>query len=404
MVELLPVVHNGKIDKYIATQYDITVITSEKLTNTKIYLWYIDKAIDITDKVISQNFNIIVNNYTFNPENWIEILTLCNFYTIEDVEDIVKIIEKTSRKVLENKKVVLSYSGGKDSTTALIVLKKLNNYINFKLNICYTYMPYLEDVNNIKFIEYVGEKLGVNIEVLSPPKRIVLKFLKKYGLPYRRFRWCTYLKVRPLREFCKKNSIEIYAVGDRATECEKRWQRLSEYILSLKFISKREFRPIYTLTLLDVIKICKKYETVNPQYIEGLTRVSCILCPYKSLPEIYIQNIDNVEDPGLIETILRREFYKWYSDKGIEYVDFRDYHLWRFVPNIAKMFIKVRGILREDEHEYISLEDFRKMYSSIWLNRDPELKIIKFDEMLNKLRRFKLRDLLTYAQRETVKN
>ncbi len=409
MVELLPIIKQKTIQRFTASQYDFTLILSKDLKEASIYLWYGNYGINITD-ILKRSIEVQINEYRFNIDNWIEPLTLCTFYTMKNIDNLVDLLEKTCKKYLENKKVLLSFSGGKDSTTSLIVLNKLRDRINFKLIACYTYIPFIENIQNLRYIEKISNKFDIRLEIIKPSRKIVLKYLKKYGLPYRRFRWCTYLKVRPLREFMKKNNIEIYAIGDRATECEKRWERLKNYILNLKFITKREFRPIYTLTILDVIKTCREFNVVNPQYLEGFSRVSCTFCPYKTLPELYLERESNVEDYGLIESVLRYEYEKWYKDKDIRYEDFVRDHLWRFVPNIAKMFMKVReyflSLVNFDNVDKIDLERFKEYYRSIWIEELPSLESISFEKLLNRIVRLNVRDVITQSRtcRETLKS
>ena len=334
---------------------------------------------------------------------WFENIVIAPFYVIEDLDEYVKLLASLVGDKIRNKSIILSFSGGKDSTTALIVLLKLQELVPFKLHVCYTYLPYLDNVKNIDYIDRVSEKLGVHIEVLSPPRSIVRKYLAEEGLPYRRARWCTYLKVRPLREYAKKHGVEYKAVGDRLTECEKRWKRLLEAAARRTFIEKRELRPTFVLTLLDVIKICREYELVHPLYLRGLTRVSCVFCPYKTLYELKLETIDEVEDPGLIETILRRSWLKWYYD-AVPYEDFIELHLWRYVPNVAKMFTELRKYVKRkynvDEKGRITKKEIAETYSRVWLVQLPRLPTVDLVQLMHKIKRINIRsDML--AKRQT---
>ncbi len=395
MVEAIPVLDGSRIVGYLATSSDMTILNI--YSKCRLYLWDGDLSIDITDRCIRDNFVIRLGDSVFEIDRWFEPIVFNFFRTINDIEDIVEIIYRTCKKSLEGSTIVLSYSGGKDSTAALLTLLKLSQAVNFKLHICYTYIPFLENIKNIEFVYQVASKLGIEIEVLSPPRRIVLKYLRKYGLPYRRCRWCTYLKVRPLREYFKKIGATLHAVGDRATECEKRWRRLKEYLMRQRFISRREFKPIYTLSLIDVINICRKNLLVNPQYLKGLQRVACVVCPYKSLPELYVEGIDNVEDPGLIESILRKEFYRWYLGH-ISYEDYIKYGLWRFVPRVAKLFSKLRIELGKDSSydSTLSLNKYSDIVARIWKeNYIDNIIKINFVELLKYLRKYRVSQLFT---------
>ncbi|NPA70572.1 MAG: phosphoadenosine phosphosulfate reductase family protein [Crenarchaeota archaeon] len=393
MVEALPIIKNSNIIGYAATSSDMSLININN--DSRLFLWIEDTAVDISDICKREGTSFKLNGEVFNIDLWFEPIVLNMFKTIDSIEDLIEIIYNVCGKVIENSSIVLAYSGGKDSTATLIILLKLQERVSYKLHICYTYLPFLENVKNLNYIDFVSKKLGVNIEIISPPKRIVLKYLKRYGLPYRRCRWCTYLKVRPLREYLKKVNATFHAVGDRATECEKRWRRLYEYIMRMKFISKREFRPIYTLSLIDVIEICKQYMLINPQYLRGLQRVSCVVCPYKSLPELYIENIDETEDPGLLDSVLRYEYYKWYSHV-VSFEDFLRYRLWRFVPTVAKLFVDLRRkVLNETSKvDELTLDKYVDLLSSIWREDSRNLfQRIRFEEFMRFLKKLNISEI-----------
>ncbi|NPA22821.1 MAG: phosphoadenosine phosphosulfate reductase family protein [Crenarchaeota archaeon] len=395
MVEAIPLLADSGQPGYVATSIDMTLM-KRPLEKARLYLWMGNDAIDITETCIENNFIIRINDNVLDIDKWFEPVVIDFYRTIDDIEEIVEIILRTCRQHIEGSRILLSYSGGKDSTATLITLLKLSEVISFKLHTCYTYIPYLDNTKNLKFIDEVSRKLSINIDIASPPRRIVLRYLRKYGLPYRRCRWCTYLKVRPLRELSKKIEASLYAVGDRATECEKRWRRLHDYIFRLKFISKREFRPIYTLSLIDVLNICKRYSLVNPQYMRGLQRVSCVLCPYKSLPELNIEGIDETEDPGLIESILRRSFYRWYINH-VDYSSYLRYSLWRFVPKVARLFYKFRNHLtKNSELVSMKLEDYARTVSDIWRIEESKSNFprIRFEELMNHVKKHRVSELL----------
>jgi len=403
MVEFYPVIFNNSITELVASYGEFTCISSPDLKQFKLFLWFNDYAIDVTEIFKKWNGVIKFDNYVLDISQWFETIVYSIFQTFENLDNYIQLLRDVLGKVIEGKSIILSLSGGKDSTAALITLLKLQEYVNFRLYVCYTYMPFLENIETLKFIDYVHEKLGIEIEILSPPKNIVVKYLKKFGLPYRRSRWCTYLKVRPLREFMKKHNIQFRVVGDRFTECEKRWKRLLLHVLKQEFYSKKEIRPTFTFTLIDVVKLCKMYNLVNPQYLQGFSRVSCVFCPYKTLYELKLEKIDNVEDPGFIESIIKQTYSKWYKNV-CELNEFIDYNLWRYVPNVAKMFIKFRNYIRNCKEvnfeNKISIQEISQKYSSLWTSELPKIKVISINEIDKSIIRINLRELFIQKREE----
>ncbi len=400
MVELYPVVTDqGEIERYVASYGEFTLILDSN-GHVNLLLWLGNEAIEVTDVFRGGGGILNLGEYVLDIGQWFEVITKSIFYTFTNIDEYVDELCKHIRKVLENRSVLLSYSGGKDSTASLVTLVKLHERINFRLHICYTYIPYLENIRNLDFVQRVSEKLGIHIEILSPPRSIVRKYLLKYGLPYRRARWCTYLKVRPLREFMKRQGIEFRVVGDRLTECEKRWKRLIELALHYKYVGGRELRVTFTMTLMDVVKLCREYGLVNPLYVRGMSRVSCVYCPYKTMYELYLEDIDELEDPGLIEHVLRRSYERWYSGK-VSYEDFVRFHLWRYVPNVARMFSLLRRAVKERTRDTYTLrvEDLAAQYRSLWTNPMPKLEVVRsvFD-IVRKVERYNVRDLLLRQQ------
>ncbi len=344
---------------------------------TRLYMWLSPHSgVDVTSLV--ENGILRRGGVEVQVDKWLEKMPITYGYTINDLDSYVDWLSSIIKSSVEGKKVILSYSGGKDSTSALIVLLKLMERISFKLHVAYIHMPYLESPENIKFIDQVSRRLNIEIEVVEPPRRIVLKRLMRDGLPYRRARWCTYLKVRMIRELEKRYDTDFEVYGDRVVEAGKRLKRLAKLASKRAFVIGGKFRPTFTLTLLDVVKLCRSHGIVHPDYLRGLPRVSCSYCPYKSLHEF--SAISQVEDPGLIDEILKREYEKWYKDK-IEFDDFINEALWRYAPAIARMFHRARSDLKGLVLNSIDSSDVHEMLSSLWINSLPRAPTLSLDDV-----------------------
>jgi len=344
----------------------------------RVYMW-LDKhaGVDVTSYVFGDVLR--VRDAQIDLKKWLEKMPVVLGYTLEGLESYVKLLAEAVRDKLGGKRVVLSYSGGKDSSAALVILDKLMEYLPFKLHVVYVHMPFLEPLDNVKFVESVSRKLGLDIEVLSPPKKLVAEKLLEEGLPYRRARWCTYLKVRKVREARKSLRADFEAYGDRLIEAKKRLRRLIKPALSKAFLSGKKFRPTFMLTLLDVVELCKQYGLVHPDYLQGLPRVSCSLCPYKALHEFSIT--PSVEDPGFIEEVLRRSYAKWYEGK-VDYDKFLEQELWRYTPTVAKMFCRAKERLKEVEGEVVEAAKIHELYSSIWRSAPRGIPKLSLEDVI----------------------
>jgi len=171
-----------------------------------------------------------------------------------------------------------------------------------------------------------------------------------------------------MREYKRQHNINFIIIGDRLWETIKRLKKLTPLILKRNLIRRREVYLTAPLTILDVSTIARDAGIIHSDYLVGATRVSCIFCPYKACFEFKL-NLEEVENPGLIDDILRLEWRKWY--KG--YVDFNSllkYNLWRYVPKVARMFHKAKSYLMKiADHEglkRIKVDDIVKKHRALW--------------------------------------
>ncbi len=377
MVEALPVIKENKL-LLISSCMDITKVISYDEGITKWFLWVEDFAYNVSSEICNGIYYVDDSTLFFNK--WFGEYPWIFCRLIDNLDEYVDFLHGIIGKQLEGKNLVLSFSGGKDSTAILLILLKLMEKINFRLRAIYVHMPYLEPEYNIRFIERLAKRLSVDITITSPPKSIIRKYLFEEGLPYRRERWCTYLKVKPIKDYIRKSNVDVHAIGDRVWEASKRHEKLSAKLLKGKFIEGRKFYPIAPLTLIDVITIAKENKIIHPDYLMGATRVSCYYCPYKSIFELKLLR-PQIEDPGLIDEVLKREWKRWY--KKICFENFKKYHLWRYVPTIAKLLHKAKDRLKnEDSKEKMTLGEIKKYNTYIWLN-NIEVPKLRYENILN---------------------
>jgi 3'-phosphoadenosine 5'-phosphosulfate sulfotransferase (PAPS reductase)/FAD synthetase len=204
-----------------------------------------------------------------------------------------------SRRLLELHKLyppdewlwLISYSGGKDSTTLLLLTLKLAYEKNFRVGVVYNNsggdIP--EIVNLVhKILTYI-KKLGHETYITRPEKSFFDYLLTKYSPPRWNFRWCCKrLKEIPFKRFIKELSESrkvLNLVGNRSEEA--RWRRWFIKKLNENLIYSA---PLYDLRNEDVWKLLDNvsmelnmrwiYQELRYIYREGLIRrTGCWFCP-----------------------------------------------------------------------------------------------------------------------------
>lgn len=279
-----------------------------------------------------------------------------------DPEERLREVASTYGDRLRGRHVMADFSGGKDSTASLILLAKLSIEVGFRLTAVYVHMPYLEPPRNIDFAERAAGKLGVELHVVEADRRRILYYLTREGLPRRGARWCTYLKTRALRDAKKMLSPDYEAKAERMVEAGKRMKRLAEMKRKGTFMEGPTLNLVYDMEVVDVASIVAGEGLVHPDYLDGVPRVSCKYCPYRSLYELYAQESE-VEDEGLIEEVAWRRWHLVYSAR-VSWEDYWRQHLWRFPPTVARMLAAAGG-----GDMVLSLEEARRLFASMWKTR-----------------------------------
>lgn len=179
------------------------------------------------------------------------------------------------------KPLILSYSGGKDSTALVLYLLKelkLNPFIVF----CDTAN---ESPDTYRYIDYIS---GL-VESWGYPPIIKLKSeytfysLAKYKqrFPSIKARFCTImLKIAPPIKWALDQKLENYVVasGIRRDESKQRNER-KEWEYSKKIYDQVLWNPLIDWSVEQVFEIHKKYNIdPNPMYKKGFRRVGCFPC------------------------------------------------------------------------------------------------------------------------------
>jgi len=203
---------------------------------------------------------------------------------VEEMERVKKRMEEIIRK--ENvKKIVVSYSGGKDSTVLLHFALELAKEKKFKLIVIHSdtlvenpiihkhAMETLRKVENF----CLEEGIEVEIKIAKPELRYtfwVNLIGKGYPLPYHRFRWCQdKLKIKPVKKVLHTIKNAVMFVGLRRDESPDRARSLKNR-LEKDFEIERNGIPTYA-PMVDVYEdeVWEFLINMEPPYESSYNRV-----------------------------------------------------------------------------------------------------------------------------------
>ena len=364
---------DGEVKGYAVSSVEFSVLYGPRGERHGVYMWMTPEYAVRVDDFIEPSGLLVVGDVRIEYARLVEDIPWPLVYVAPVLDDYVDWVAARHGGELEGKTIMVNFSGGKDSTAVLAVAAGLAERVKgLRVYAVYSHVTFLEPVRNIDFAVRAGERLGVEVEVVEADRELMRKRLLEEGLPYRGRRWCTYMKLRPIKRLKKQRRPHVIADGDRMAEAFKRFLRLYQMSpRAPRLYSGGRLRPIYIWTLLDVALNVRALGLVHPDYLEGLPRVACMMCPYKALHEFREEQLRLLEDPGLIEEAIRVSYRRWYSDTGIPWEDFRRQHLWRHHPAVAAKMYRAKKLLERMTLEEITAGPVEAMYRSLWLNPLP---------------------------------
>lgn len=136
----------------------------------------------------------------------------------------VSMLESDIKRLLENRKAFVLFSGGKDSLATLVYLKDIAKNVKSKLTAIYVDttagLP-----ENTKYVRKVCRYLEISLKVVRP-KVDYFTLVKDWGIPSFGYRWCCReLKIKPIKEYLDTiKEPKVLFDGIRAVESNIRKQ------------------------------------------------------------------------------------------------------------------------------------------------------------------------------------
>ncbi|ABM80270.1 phosphoadenosine phosphosulfate reductase family protein [Hyperthermus butylicus] len=206
---------------------------------------------------------------------------------VEANREVIGIYERAAIRFLrslgEFDTIIVPWSGGKDSTAALLLALKA--YGKDRVRVVYgdtgTEFP-----DSVRYVEEVAEKLG--IEVVRAYAGIDKELMRGAPLPSHGDRWCTILKVKSIEEMAVKlaEGKTLLVVGDRDAESPRRSARppvRRAYTGDMLVVT-----PLRMWSAAHVqLYIIMNGLPLNPMYYYGFYRIGCYMCPALRNWEIY---------------------------------------------------------------------------------------------------------------------
>ncbi len=173
------------------------------------------------------------------------------------------------RRLAKKRRLILSFSGGKDSSTLLDLVSRSD--VDFKV---YFNDTGLELPETLKFVEKVG------VDIVGDAGDSFWRYVGKFGPPARDYRWCCkVIKLAPTFRALKPFMPALTLVGQRKFESIARSKSppIWRNPWMPGFLSAS---PINDWTALSVwLYAWSRGVELNPLYYQGFKRLGCYLCP-----------------------------------------------------------------------------------------------------------------------------
>jgi 3'-phosphoadenosine 5'-phosphosulfate sulfotransferase (PAPS reductase)/FAD synthetase len=240
--------------------------------------------------------------------------------------DVLKRIEE-----LKPRTIVYLYSGGKDSSLALLITRDAVRELAQRIK-ARVYMLYIVVTGNTHplnayaaatVMEWHRRNYGFE-PIYRASDRVFQEYAAKFGLQKGPRRWCyTQFKEKIFREVERTLPKPILEIdGMSPSDSKQRSEKITEELQHVETASGNKFwawHPLFSLRLSDEekLEVLRKYEEFKPivyLYESFGDSLNCVVCPYK--PSRKMMKYRLAEDARILQrfaqTCLRSESWKRY--------------------------------------------------------------------------------------------
>ena len=254
-----------------------------------------------TDRLIKQleeNHHLVVSDSKAYKifENQIETFKKANKRRLDFIKDEAISFVKHAASNFEQEQIVLSFSGGKDSTaTADVVIKALGNptlthiFGDTTLEFPQTYEYAQRYKENHPLAEF---RISKNTD------QDFSKVCEDIGPPARMMRWCcSMFKTGPItrimnRKYGNKQILTFYGIRKVESTARSKYSRISENTESVKIQKQTVASPIFFWKDIDVwLYLLGEGVDFNDAYRLGYDRVGCWCCPNNNTRAQFLSRI-----------------------------------------------------------------------------------------------------------------
>lgn len=234
--------------------------------------------------------------------------------------------EETKKHLESGADIIVSVSGGKDSTACCLKLFEMG-YSKSDFRRVFMDTGW-EDASTYEYLDYLEKHIGKierirkNVDISQMPEDVqafiqeeesrlghesdfLRLVMKNYCFPSSFRKFCTrVLKIEPFADYLLDQDNDVIVVlGLRRAESQRR-STITEWEWSERY-QNYVWRPLYLWSEKDVIDIHSRFQVLpNSLYLQGADRVGCYPCIYSRKKEIKMLSKERLDLIDRIERFL----------------------------------------------------------------------------------------------------